>query len=152
MGGPSSAMVECQSTSSRLEQTHRSQERDFKIIILCSIKRLCHQLTRSIGRNFGASVIHKDESQVDLDCNYLMSYVMRDGDGVESLASRFMVSMGCIGAVNGFVNPNNIAVDALTHDESDQKLSKPESRMVLFGLTAPYRNLVGKLAASYSEF
>ena len=39
-------------------------------------------------------------------------------------------------------------VDALTHDESDPKLSKPESRMVLFGLTAPYWNLVGKFAAS----
>ncbi|KAL6329654.1 hypothetical protein AAG906_026380 [Vitis piasezkii] len=41
-------------------------------------------------------------------------------------------------------------VDALTHDESDPKLSKPESRMVLFGLTAPYWNLVGKLVASYA--
>ena len=46
---------------------HRSQKRDFKVIILCSTKRLCHQLTRSIGHNFGASIIHRGESQLDLD-------------------------------------------------------------------------------------
>ncbi|RVW20104.1 LysM domain receptor-like kinase 3 [Vitis vinifera] len=45
--------------------------------------------------------------------NYLMSYVMRDGDSVESLASRFGVSMGSIEAVNGIDNPDNVTVGAL---------------------------------------
>ncbi|KAH1219366.1 LysM domain receptor-like kinase 3 [Glycine max] len=37
--------------------------------------------------------------------NYLMSYVIRDGDSVESLASRFGVSMDSIETVNGIDNP-----------------------------------------------
>lgn len=45
--------------------------------------------------------------------NYLMSYVMRDGDSVESLASRFGVSMDSIETVNGIENPDNITVGAL---------------------------------------
>lgn len=42
-----------------------------------------------------------------------MSYVMRDGDNVESLASRFGVSMASIEAVNGINDPDNITVGAL---------------------------------------
>ncbi|XP_076898353.1 lysM domain receptor-like kinase 3 [Bidens hawaiensis] len=45
--------------------------------------------------------------------NYLMSYVMRDGDSVELLASRFGVSMDSIETVNGINNPDNITVGAL---------------------------------------
>ncbi|GAV61254.1 LysM domain-containing protein/Pkinase_Tyr domain-containing protein [Cephalotus follicularis] len=45
--------------------------------------------------------------------NYLMSYVMRDGDSVASLASRFGVSMDSIEQVNGIVNPDNVTVGAL---------------------------------------
>ncbi|KAJ9190258.1 hypothetical protein P3X46_001481 [Hevea brasiliensis] len=45
--------------------------------------------------------------------NYLMSYVMGEGDTVESLSSRFGVSMGSIEAVNGIGNPDNVTVGAL---------------------------------------
>lgn len=45
--------------------------------------------------------------------NYLVSYVMRDGDSVESLASRFGVSMDSIETVNGIQNPDNVTVGSL---------------------------------------
>ncbi|KAK3018934.1 hypothetical protein RJ639_003531 [Escallonia herrerae] len=45
--------------------------------------------------------------------NYLMSYVMRDGDSVEGLASRFGVSMGSIESVNGISDPDNVTVGGL---------------------------------------
>ncbi|KAK4395195.1 LysM domain receptor-like kinase [Sesamum angolense] len=45
--------------------------------------------------------------------NYLMSYVMQDGDSVESLASRFGVSMDSIETVNGIANPDNFTVGEL---------------------------------------
>lgn len=45
--------------------------------------------------------------------NYLMSYVMRDGDSVESLASRFGVSMDSIETVNGIDDPDNVTVGSL---------------------------------------
>lgn len=51
----------------RLEQLLRSQERGAKVIIFCSTKRLCDQLARSIGRNFGALAIHGDKSQGERD-------------------------------------------------------------------------------------
>ncbi|XP_057977428.1 lysM domain receptor-like kinase 3 [Malania oleifera] len=45
--------------------------------------------------------------------NYLMSYVMREKDSVQSLASRFGVSMDSIEAINGIGNPDNVTVGAL---------------------------------------
>ncbi|CAL5412948.1 unnamed protein product [Camellia sinensis] len=51
----------------RLEQILRAQERGSKVIIFCSTKKLCDQLARSIGRNFGAAVIHGDKSQGERD-------------------------------------------------------------------------------------
>lgn len=51
----------------RLEQILRSQERGSKVIVFCSTKRLCDQLARSIGRNFGAAAIHGDKSQGERD-------------------------------------------------------------------------------------
>ncbi|KAG6727789.1 hypothetical protein I3842_02G142500 [Carya illinoinensis] len=45
--------------------------------------------------------------------NYLMSYVMKDGDSVQSLASRFGVSMDSIEQVNGIDDPDNITVGAV---------------------------------------
>ncbi|KGN58031.1 lysM domain receptor-like kinase 3 [Cucumis sativus] len=45
--------------------------------------------------------------------NYLLSYVMRDGDTIESLASRFGVSMDSIESVNGIENPGNVTAGAL---------------------------------------
>ncbi|KAK1407762.1 hypothetical protein QVD17_39388 [Tagetes erecta] len=51
----------------RVEQILRSEERGSKIIIFCSTKKLCDQLTRSIGRNFGAAAIHGDKSQGERD-------------------------------------------------------------------------------------
>lgn len=51
----------------RLEQILRSQERGSKVIIFCATKRLCDHLSRSVGRNFGAVVIHGDKSQGERD-------------------------------------------------------------------------------------
>lgn len=45
--------------------------------------------------------------------NYLMSYVMKDGDSIESLASRFGVSMDSIESVNGITNPDNVTMGDL---------------------------------------
>lgn len=45
--------------------------------------------------------------------NYLMSYVMKDGDSVQSLASRFGVSMDSIENVNGILDPSNVTVGDL---------------------------------------
>ncbi|CAK9153487.1 unnamed protein product, partial [Ilex paraguariensis] len=45
--------------------------------------------------------------------NYFLSYVMSDGDSVQSLASRFGVSMDSIETVNGISNPDNVSVGAL---------------------------------------
>jgi len=45
--------------------------------------------------------------------NYLLSYVLRDGDSVESLASRFGVSMDSIEGVNGLDGPDNVTVGSL---------------------------------------
>lgn len=45
--------------------------------------------------------------------NYMMSYVMAEGDSVESLASRFGVSMDSIERLNGIANPDNVTVGAL---------------------------------------
>ncbi|TXG68818.1 hypothetical protein EZV62_003753 [Acer yangbiense] len=45
--------------------------------------------------------------------NYLMSYVMRDGDSVQSLASRFGISMDSFEQVNGIQNPDNVTVGDL---------------------------------------
>lgn len=42
-----------------------------------------------------------------------MSYVMEDGDTIESLASRFGVSMDSIERVNGIDNPDNVTVGSL---------------------------------------
>ncbi|XP_065867173.1 lysM domain receptor-like kinase 3 isoform X2 [Euphorbia lathyris] len=45
--------------------------------------------------------------------NYLMSYVMGEDDTVESLSSRFGVSMDSIEAVNGIGSPDNVTAGAL---------------------------------------
>lgn len=51
----------------RLEQILRSQEPGSKIIIFCSTKKMCDQLTRNINREFGAAAIHGDKSQGERD-------------------------------------------------------------------------------------
>ncbi|XP_071721946.1 DEAD-box ATP-dependent RNA helicase 40-like [Rutidosis leptorrhynchoides] len=51
----------------RLEQILVSQEPRSKVIIFCSTKRLCDQIARSLGRNFGAVAIHGDKSQGERD-------------------------------------------------------------------------------------
>ncbi|CAA2946273.1 DEAD-box ATP-dependent RNA helicase 40 [Olea europaea subsp. europaea] len=51
----------------RLEQILRSQERGSKAIIFCSTKKLCDQVARSLGRNFGAAAIHGDKNQGERD-------------------------------------------------------------------------------------
>ncbi|PWA86365.1 protein kinase family protein / peptidoglycan-binding LysM domain-containing protein [Artemisia annua] len=45
--------------------------------------------------------------------NYLMSYVVKEGDSVEMLASRFGVSMDSIERLNGIADPDNVTVGAL---------------------------------------
>ncbi|KAK9690170.1 hypothetical protein RND81_09G109000 [Saponaria officinalis] len=45
--------------------------------------------------------------------NYLVSYVMNDGDTIASLASRFGVSMDSIEQLNGISNPNNVTLGDL---------------------------------------
>uniref|UniRef100_A0A5B6ZAL0 RNA helicase n=1 Tax=Davidia involucrata TaxID=16924 RepID=A0A5B6ZAL0_DAVIN len=51
----------------RLEQILRSQEPGSKIIIFCSTKKMCDQLSRNLSRQFGASAIHGDKSQGERD-------------------------------------------------------------------------------------
>ncbi|XWS08443.1 hypothetical protein CRYUN_Cryun40dG0003000 [Craigia yunnanensis] len=51
----------------RLEQILQAQERGSKVIIFCSTKRLCDQLARGLGRNFGAVAFHGDKSQNERD-------------------------------------------------------------------------------------
>ncbi|KAJ0512686.1 putative RNA helicase [Helianthus annuus] len=50
-----------------VEQILRSEERGPKIIIFCSTKKLCDQLTHSISRNLGAAAIHGDKSRGERD-------------------------------------------------------------------------------------
>lgn len=51
----------------RLEQILRAEERGAKVIVFCSTKKMCNDLTRSIGRTFPAAAIHGDKSQVERD-------------------------------------------------------------------------------------
>ncbi|KAM3306155.1 ATP-dependent RNA helicase-like protein DB10 isoform X1 [Capsicum chacoense] len=55
----------------RLEQILRSKEPGSKIIIFCSTKKMCDQLSRNLTRNFGAAAIHGDKSQGERD--YVLS-------------------------------------------------------------------------------
>jgi ATP-dependent RNA helicase DDX5/DBP2 len=55
----------------RLEQILRSQESGSKIIIFCSTKKMCDQLSRNLTRQFGAAAIHGDKSQSERD--YVLS-------------------------------------------------------------------------------
>nr|ASM47238.1 lysm-containing receptor kinase 4 [Parasponia rugosa] len=57
--------------------------------------------------------------------NYLMSYVMEDGDTIESLASRFGVSMDSIEKVNRIDNPNNVSVGSLFYIPLDSVPGDP---------------------------
>ncbi|KAL7100674.1 hypothetical protein ACP275_08G010000 [Erythranthe tilingii] len=51
----------------RLEQILRSQEPGSKIIIFCSTKKMCDQLSGNLSRQFGAAAIHGDKSQGERD-------------------------------------------------------------------------------------
>ncbi|XP_068636656.1 ATP-dependent RNA helicase-like protein DB10 [Aristolochia californica] len=55
----------------RLEQILRSLEPGSKVIIFCSTKRMCEQLSRTLTRTFGAAAIHGDKSQGERD--YVLS-------------------------------------------------------------------------------
>ncbi|KAI4355579.1 hypothetical protein L6164_004338 [Bauhinia variegata] len=57
--------------------------------------------------------------------NYLVSYVMRDGDSIGSLASRFGVSMDNIENVNGISNPDNVTVGSLYYVPLDSVPGEP---------------------------
>eukprot|EP00252_Welwitschia_mirabilis_P020996 TRINITY_DN5268_c0_g1_i2.p1 TRINITY_DN5268_c0_g1~~TRINITY_DN5268_c0_g1_i2.p1 ORF type:complete len:505 (+),score=87.30 TRINITY_DN5268_c0_g1_i2:313-1827(+) len=51
----------------RVEQILRGQEPGSRVVIFCSTKRMCDQLARSLGRQFGATAIHGDKSQGERD-------------------------------------------------------------------------------------
>eukprot|EP00245_Coleochaete_scutata_P017520 TRINITY_DN862_c0_g2_i1.p1 TRINITY_DN862_c0_g2~~TRINITY_DN862_c0_g2_i1.p1 ORF type:complete len:626 (+),score=125.81 TRINITY_DN862_c0_g2_i1:242-1879(+) len=51
----------------RLVAILRTLERGAKVIIFCSTKRMCDQLSRSLMREFGAAAIHGDKSQQERD-------------------------------------------------------------------------------------
>lgn len=51
----------------RLEQILRSQDPGSKILVFCSTKRMCDQLSRTLSRQFGAVAIHGDKSQSERD-------------------------------------------------------------------------------------
>ncbi|KAF7021656.1 hypothetical protein CFC21_034575 [Triticum aestivum] len=51
----------------RLDQILRQQEPGSKVIIFCSTKRMCDQLSRNLSRQYGASAIHGDKSQAERD-------------------------------------------------------------------------------------
>jgi ATP-dependent RNA helicase DDX5/DBP2 len=51
----------------RLEAILRATGRGQKVIIFCSTKRMCDQLSRSLEREFGASAIHGDKTQQERD-------------------------------------------------------------------------------------
>ncbi|GMH03717.1 hypothetical protein Nepgr_005556 [Nepenthes gracilis] len=57
--------------------------------------------------------------------NYLMSYAMRDGDSVASLASRFGVSMDSIEAANGIDDPDNFSVGSIYYIPLDLVPGEP---------------------------
>ncbi|XP_062087569.1 lysM domain receptor-like kinase 3 [Humulus lupulus] len=57
--------------------------------------------------------------------NYLMSYVMENGDTIESLASRFGVSMDNIEKINGIDNPNNVTAGSLFYIPLDSVPGDP---------------------------
>ncbi|GBG69329.1 hypothetical protein CBR_g4026 [Chara braunii] len=51
----------------RLEQVIRQQPSGAKIIIFCSTKRMCDQLSNNLCKDFGAAPIHGDKSQQERD-------------------------------------------------------------------------------------
>jgi ATP-dependent RNA helicase DDX5/DBP2 len=51
----------------RVEAILRSVGRGQKVIIFCSTKRMCDQLSRILEREFGASAIHGDKTQQERD-------------------------------------------------------------------------------------
>ncbi|XP_010479696.1 PREDICTED: lysM domain receptor-like kinase 3 [Camelina sativa] len=57
--------------------------------------------------------------------NYLMSYVAVDGDSVQSLSSRFGVSMDRIEEVNGMSNPDNFTAGDLLYIPLDSVPGEP---------------------------
>ncbi|KAL9670493.1 hypothetical protein QQ045_008046 [Rhodiola kirilowii] len=59
--------------------------------------------------------------------NYLMTYVLGDGDSVASLASRFGVSMGNIESVNGISDPNNVSVGEMYYIPLNSAPGEPYS-------------------------
>ncbi|CAN0878126.1 LysM domain receptor-like kinase 3 [Linum grandiflorum] len=59
--------------------------------------------------------------------NYLMSYVMEEGDSVESLSSRFGVSMASIEGVNGINSPDNITVGSVYYIPLNKDPGEPYS-------------------------
>ncbi|KAL3686205.1 hypothetical protein R1sor_004227 [Riccia sorocarpa] len=51
----------------RLEQILQGQEEGAKVLIFCSTKRMCDELSMSLRRDFGALALHGDKSQRERD-------------------------------------------------------------------------------------
>ena len=49
----------------RLDQILRQQEPGSKVIIFCSTKRMCEQLSRNLSLQYGASAIHGDKAHAE---------------------------------------------------------------------------------------
>nr|XP_043614265.1 lysM domain receptor-like kinase 3 [Erigeron canadensis] len=78
--------------------------------------------------------------------NYLMSYVMKDGDSIELLASRFGVSMDSIESVNGISNPDNVTVGALYYIPLNSVPGTPyrvENRSIIAPAPSPVADAAG---------
>ncbi|XP_042403120.1 DEAD-box ATP-dependent RNA helicase 14-like isoform X2 [Zingiber officinale] len=51
----------------RVEQILRNQDAGSKVLIFCTTKRMCDQLSRTLARQFKAAAIHGDKSQAERD-------------------------------------------------------------------------------------
>ncbi|XP_074577907.1 lysM domain receptor-like kinase 3 [Curcuma longa] len=69
--------------------------------------------------------------------NYLMSYVMEEGDSIQSLSSRFGVSMDSIETVNGMTGPDGIVVGDVYYIPLNSVVGLPYSVGIRISPPAP---------------
>lgn len=60
-------IVSRSSKERRLEQILNGQEEGAKVLIFCSTKRMCDELSMNLRRDFGALALHGDKSQRERD-------------------------------------------------------------------------------------
>ncbi|XP_071733493.1 lysM domain receptor-like kinase 3 [Rutidosis leptorrhynchoides] len=83
--------------------------------------------------------------------NYLMSYVIKEGDSVEMLASRFGVSMDSIETVNGIDNSDNITVGALYYIPLNSVPGEPYPIEIAIPAPAPAPLFITDYAANQNN-